>query len=134
MNKHLLRISMIAALAASAIHAETYSANVPFDFVLGNKTVPAGKYVVDSAASSNVVNIRSIEHNAGSAVIGNTMTAVDYARTSKLVFHRYGNRYFLAEVWTRGSDAGRRLPETPQERELAAEAKIQKTLATVALR
>jgi hypothetical protein len=35
----------------------------------------------------------------------------------KLVFHRYGDRYFLSEVWN--PDRGSQLPASAQERKLA---------------
>ena len=134
MKKHLLRISMIAALAVSASQAETYYASVPFSFVLGNKTVPAGEYVIDPSAGSDLVIIKSADHKEGFMVMGTNVTSADYAQQSKLVFHRYGNRYFLPEVWTRGSDAGRRIQPTPEERELEAQGKIHRTQTTIALR
>jgi hypothetical protein len=37
---------------------------------------------------------------------------------SKLVFNRYGNRYFLSQVWTAGSIRGRQLPISPREKEM----------------
>ena len=38
---------------------------------------------------------------------------------SKLVFHRYGNRYFLTQVWSAGSSLGRELPKSAKEKEQA---------------
>jgi hypothetical protein len=38
---------------------------------------------------------------------------------SKLVFHRYDNRYFLTQVWTAGSARGRELPKSAKEKEQA---------------
>ena len=134
MKKHLLRISMLAALAVSASQAETYYATMPFSFVVGNKTAPAGEYVIDPSAGSDVVIIKSANHKEGFAVMGTNVTSADYPRASRLVFHRYGNRYFLAEIWTRGSDAGRRIQASPEERELLAQGKIHRTQTTVALR
>ena len=37
-----------------------------------------------------------------------------------LVFHRYGNRYFLYQIWVEGNNRGRELPRTPSEKELAS--------------
>jgi hypothetical protein len=132
MKKHLLRLSMIAALVAGASQAENYYAEVPFDFQVGNKTAQAGQYVVDPSANPAFVAIKSPEEVfLVMTTIGNSL---DYAGTGKLVFHRYGNRYFLAEVWSRGGDAVRKLPVTPQERELTAQGKIHTTQTTIAMR
>ncbi|HYL36503.1 MAG TPA: hypothetical protein VEV17_11365 [Bryobacteraceae bacterium] len=134
MKKHLLRISMIAALVAGASQAENYYANVPFDFQVGDKTAPAGEYVVDPSANSDFVVIRSADRKESFAVMATSVNSADYARTGKLVFHRYGDRYFLSEIWSRGSDAGRKLRGTPRERELIAQGKMHKTQTAIALR
>ncbi len=135
MKKHLLRLSIIAALAASASFAETYNLNVPFDFVAWNKTMPAGTYLMDhaSTAAPGVVIMRSLDKKTTFVVMGSSATS-EGNRQGKLVFHRYGNRYFLAEVWTRGSDGGHRLRMTPEERELQAQGKIRQTETTIAAR
>jgi hypothetical protein len=134
MKKHLLRISMIAALVAGASQAENYYAEVPFNFQVGNKTAQAGQYVVDPSSNSAVITIRSSDNKEGFTMMTTIVNSLDYASAGKLVFHRYGDRYFLAEVWGRGSDAGRRLPKTSQERELMAQGKIHNTKTTIALR
>jgi hypothetical protein len=134
-KKHLLRLSIIAALAASASFAETYNLNVPFDFVAWNKTMPAGTYLMDRAAGSapGVLIMRSLDRKTTFVVMGSSATS-EGNRQGKLVFHRYGNRYFLAEVWTRGSDGGHLLRVTPQERELRAQGKIRQAETTIAAR
>jgi hypothetical protein len=132
MKKHLLRLSMIAALAASASFAETYYVNVPFNFALENKTLPAGQYVLDSSAISGAIVIRSDDRKISLAVTGASLTSGNSGREGKLVFHRYGNRFFLAEIWTRGG-AGSQLPHNAEEKELRAQ-KIRPELEAVALR
>jgi len=120
MKKHLLRLSVIAALAASASFAETYYFNVPFNFVVENRAVPAGQYVLDSAAVSGALLIRSDDRKSIFAVTGASMTSENGGQTGRLVFHRYGNRYFLEQVWTRGG-AGHQLLQSAEERERVAQ-------------
>ncbi len=38
-----------------------------------------------------------------------------------LVFHRYGNTYFLSQVWMAGSSVGREMRKTRQERAIERE-------------
>src|ERR1019366_762817 len=99
---------MVAALMVSISHAETYYANVPFNFVVGNKTAPAGEYMIDPSFVSGAILIKSADHKPIFLLMGPPpVGAVDYTPVGKLVFHCYGDRYFLSEVWTRGSNAGR---------------------------
>jgi hypothetical protein len=44
---------------------------------------------------------------------------LDTHKDARLVFHRYGNQYFLHQVWTTDLDSGRELPASKQERSLA---------------
>ena len=118
MKKHLLRLSILAALAASASFAETYYFTVPFNFVSESKTLPAGSYMLDSSAGSGAVVVRSEDRKIAFAVTGASITSTNRGPNGKLVFHRYGNRYFLEQVWMRGG-AGHQLRQSAQERELA---------------
>ena len=45
--------------------------------------------------------------------------ANDWQAESKLIFNRYGNKYFLSQIWTAGSKSGRELPKSQRETELA---------------
>ena len=38
---------------------------------------------------------------------------------ARLVFHRYGEEYFLAEIWTGDGPNGRAVTRSPREKELA---------------
>jgi hypothetical protein len=55
-------------------------------------------------------------------------------KTGKLVFHRYGNEYFLSEVWTPGDEWGHRLSKTRREREIAATGSIHGSQTMIVLR
>src|SRR5438105_14096363 len=45
------------------------------------------------------------------------------ATSTRLVFHRYGNRYFLYQIWVEGENRGRELPRTRLEKEVASNAR-----------
>jgi hypothetical protein len=40
---------------------------------------------------------------------------------SKLVFNRYGDHYFLSQIWEAGDNAGRELMKSREERQLERE-------------
>jgi hypothetical protein len=130
--KGLTMLMMIIGLAlASAIVANGQStdrviAQVPFDFIGDNKDLRAGEYdvrVINKAG--DVLSIRradanaqvlSLTHESGRAKSGQALNA-------KLVFHRYGNTYFLSQVWMAGESTGRELTKTRQERAIERELK-----------
>ena len=121
----LVLVVMLSLVTASATKAQSSRqvANIPFDFVVGSEELQAGEYRVEAASSTGMAMKISGEHQ-GVYRLSSTITASRRAETGKLVFHRYGNRYFLAEIWTPGESVGRELlkskDEKAVERELAA--------------
>jgi hypothetical protein len=136
MKKHLLRISVFAAIAAAAAYAQSstqLSANVLFDFVVGNQTLHAGQYTVDPGKIDGVVVIAPMDHNGRATTIAVPMYPLTRHSDRSLVFHRYGNTYFLSESWG-VEGAGRELPKTNREREFSAKRLVQENTTVVASR
>ena len=100
--------------------------NVPFDFVAGNKTLPAGEYAVKAVGPANMLILVDRTDSTTSAFLP-THAAVSAQPQieSKLVFNRYGDRYFLAQVWTSGNTSGRELIKSAREKEVALIASIE---------
>jgi hypothetical protein len=126
-------IGLFAAVACSGLHAQTTTvrASIPFDFQIGQTRVPAGDYQFRHEHGWLAVQDRS-----GCHVTTAITTAVDRPTVpinkAVLQFNRYGQVYFLANIWKGDSDTGRSLSKSAQEKELANHANpIQTT--TVAL-
>jgi hypothetical protein len=119
-----LALTMLPLLAAAQMTSnERIVAKVPFEFVLGNKVVPAGDWTVQSGnMNSSVLQIRNWDAHVNmfapaSPAASKKISSGGYT----LVFHKYGNSYFLAEVTIAGMRDGYRLPETKGETELRAQ-------------
>jgi len=98
--------------------------NIPFDFVAGNKTLPAGEYSIKAAAPERTLLLIDRNDAAASAFMNTEAVAKTEMQTeSKLVFNRYGDRYFLSQVWTAGNFRGRQLSKSAREKEMAQIAK-----------
>jgi hypothetical protein len=97
--------------------------NVSHAFVVGNTTLPAGKYEIRRLDDTvtNVSEIRST--NGRTAVVFETEDAQPRddqpASKTELVFNKVGNQYFLSQVWVAGSLNGRELPKSKMEKRLA---------------
>jgi hypothetical protein len=117
----LHRITLCAALllAAAVAFAQTkegdVTADVPFAFVAAGHPMPAGHYIVSHLNDSLRLHDRQ---NQGMFIPTHSAQRSGHVDVSKLVFHRYGDTYFLSEVWTGGNDYGRALFPTKAEREL----------------
>ena len=119
------KLFLVAALAFLAVSASAQSVNlirvnVPFDFMVGGKTLQAGEYIVQRANSNDSVAmmIRSEEGKASAMFLTNAVQASTEPAQAKLVFHRYDDLYFLSEIWTDSENVGRKLPESRDERAL----------------
>ena len=137
-TKTLWMVVAIAALmSVSAIADDTIAikANVPFDFMVGNQSVPAGEYIFAQNGSWNMIQISSRDTRAALWVLrypaGNNTTNLPYA----LVFHKYGNRHFLKQVWAGDGVIGVQLPTSRAEKEeMALRAPAKTTLVASAVR
>jgi hypothetical protein len=77
------------------------SANIPFDFTVGNKEFKAGKYSVErlfASSASDTLIIRSAD-NSGAANFNVNRVSGKGGSHARLVFRRYDNQYFLAQVF-----------------------------------
>ncbi|HZP16879.1 MAG TPA: hypothetical protein VFB00_02865 [Terriglobales bacterium] len=122
MKKHRFLLGLGLLLLGTLASAQTVDmkVNVPFDFVVGKATLPSGDYTVKSWISDgSAISIRNADKTAQSLVLANRCESTKIPENPKLVFHRYGNRYFLAQIWMAGNNSGRELSPGKQERELA---------------
>ena len=127
-TRALLGLTAALALAVSAnaqvLHAVVL--NVPFNFVAGEKQLPAGRYTVQRIKSDaeSALLIRSEDGRSTAVVLTNT--GEPQPRAAALVFRQHGDRYFLAEVSMPGTASVRELPMTNAERRLERELAEQK--------
>lgn len=121
----MLTMIVAIALATAVVSANAQSSrmvvsNVPFEFVVGDKTLPSGEYRINLALG-NALTIRTADANAAAMRLTNEIQPRRNKTHARLVFHRYGNRYFLAEVWSGAGDTGRQLLKSRQERAIERE-------------
>ena len=119
---------MLALAAASAVVANGQStqkliAQVPFDFVVAEKMLRAGKYQVHAVnQAADAIAVKSVD---GDQALGlsSLRQRSDRQMNANLVFHRYGSTYFLSQIWMAGESTGRELAKTRQERAIERELK-----------
>jgi hypothetical protein len=113
-------MSLFVAAAIVTAYAQSDArivANIPFEFAVGDKVMPAGEYTVRHL-SYNCLLIRSGDSSTALVFSTNRTRAATTPNESVLVFNRYADQYFLSKVWTSGNDIGRELGQSRAEREL----------------
>ena len=122
----LFGIGLLLMSALAYAQTGTMKANIPFSFIVGKTTLPAGEYSVQGLGiSGNVISIRKLDNTANSLTISIRCESRKTPEQSKLVFHRYGDRYFLTQIWTAGSHSGHQFPKSPREAEMALDYQAQ---------
>jgi hypothetical protein len=123
-KKNLLTIAMsLALLMSAAAQAQTthLTISVPFEFTAGNVQLPAGEYEVKTVGPwpGALLSIRNVNSDKGSFILSNSCQSQKPVADAKLVFHRYGQQYFLAEVWNRHSSLGNQIQIHSRQTEMA---------------
>jgi hypothetical protein len=91
----------------------TIRADIPFEFVVRNMTAAPGKYVITFRDGSVVQLVGS---QCYYLLEGNPDGPSTVSQEPKLVFHRYGDRYFLSQIRT--ASTSHNFPMSRVEREL----------------
>lgn len=118
-------LALATASVANGQSGRQLKAQVPFDFIVGERTLRSGQYEVNDASSAGeVLAIRDASGKTQAMRLSSPVVANGKQdMNAKLVFHRYGNTYFLSQVWLAGRSTGREFAKTKQERAIENELK-----------
>jgi hypothetical protein len=102
---------------AHAQSGDRVSANIPFDFSVGNTTLKAGSYSVEQLPSGFLVfsSDDGKEHQFVLTIPGDSS---QQSQTPRLVFNRYGSEAFLEKVFFAGNEDYHELLRSSRENEL----------------
>ena len=103
--KVLMGSVLLLTAAMASAQTQRVAVSVPFMFIVGSHALPAGNYTIEMSPENDTMVLRS---GGSLGEIRSTLTVLraDGVRKpghSRAVFQRYGNRYFLTEVWREGT-------------------------------
>lgn len=112
-------------------------AKIPFQFSIGNATLPAGEYLVKCLNPNQRQLVLQKISSKAAAIVPMILVSGKSQEDARLVFHRYGRGYFLVQAWNAGGN-GLELPMTHAEaaaaREMAGAETERETIALTARR
>ena len=124
--KHFTAIALFIAasfITAGKAIAQDYAvqATIPFNFTVNGRSLPAGNYTLGSDITSpTILKIRERTQHANAMVM--TMPSpTEKRKANELVFHKYGNHYFLSEIRSEQSAINLTLVTSKQEKLVRAE-------------
>jgi hypothetical protein len=111
-----LGVLLVAAVAVGQNNPAVLKADIPFPFVVADHTLPAGRYEISNLGEQTlrIVNF----HKQGAVVLTSRVSGRAPESSGKLVFYRYQDSYFLAQIWGAGSAAGKAINKCSAEKEL----------------
>lgn len=128
----MLIMVVVIALTTAVASGQTQStngaaklvANIPFEFNIGYKMMPAGEYSVERIVSAgDSLLIKNADGSLCALRLSEATSRIKNQKQARLVFHRYGDKYFLAEVWNGVDDIGRQLVKSEDERAVERESR-----------
>jgi hypothetical protein len=129
MKTQLIKLTLLSAMmiltSVASAHAQSLEDrvrfNVPFDFTFGEKQLPAGQYSVGRALPSSgdtMLTILDYDGHSKAVMLSHAAMRSRTKTNASLVFHRYGEQYFLVQVWPAGATVGREFSESKSERDV----------------
>src|SRR5262245_30609558 len=89
------------ALGTTSAMSASIEAKIPFEFLIGDKTLPPAAYVVETASDigASVLRIRAKDTGERTMFDTDQMPEKDDPKAIELVFEKQGDKVYLMEVW-----------------------------------
>lgn len=129
MQKRIFNLAILIAmvvLLTAALNAQMvtrqplFRIDVPFAFMVGSTHLPAGHYNVYHPGDPYLVVIEKDDGLARAMAYVHPADTNSDDSSTKLVFNRYGDQYFLSQVWNEPDQQVHHCFKCPMERELLA--------------
>jgi hypothetical protein len=132
MTSAVLLVSLGAA-AGTGLEAQTMNlhAVVPFAWQVNGHQLNAGDYQISNNGASPIVSIR--DNKNGNGMFMQVIRGGGHNTSSRLVFHRYGDQYFLSEIVGRDSTVSK-VPVSKAERAVQSEQPREMAIVVVEIR
>jgi hypothetical protein len=112
--------TLCAAVASANAQLSTpVRAKIPFDFSVGDKKLEAGEFSFSRSSGFGdirTMSVSSVDSSTRMFQLTSVAQALRPKNESTLVFHKYGDQYFLEQIWTGGAQEGTQVPESRSER------------------
>lgn len=127
-----LAITVLTGAGAMAGDTIAIRTKVPFDFTVGDRRVPAGDYRFERIWSPHVILISSFDTETA-LIVPHDEAGPAAGRPNTLVFHKYGDRYFLREIRLGNGQSGVQLQRSRSEKEAMSAQRPARTTLTASV-
>src|SRR5262245_38552025 len=105
-------LTTVAPGIANAQGRDRLEVQIPFSFVLRERTLPAGKYVVERTdpGRPNILTLTNGDKSVVRVVLAQRVEKNNPSTASSLVFIKREGKLYLFQVWSVGSMNGAQVP------------------------
>lgn len=101
--------AMLFALTPAFAQSAGFKVEVPFQFTVGKVTLGAGEYRV-TVMKPGMLQMQRVDGPGTAAILTSYIGGgPSQDRSPRLIFHNYGDRHFLAQVWIADVNVGHEL-------------------------
>jgi hypothetical protein len=120
----VLGLAVVATAQGAAAQAKRWLVlKAPFAFTVERQQLPAGEYRVQ--LQDGWLRVQSTDGKTSVNILTIPVAGKSPEGHGEVVFHQYGDKYFLAQVWTPSHETGRETIESRDEVDLAKREKVQ---------
>ena len=105
---HVAVVLLGFGLGTTSALSASIEANVPFEFLVGDKLLPPADYIIETASGSepSVLSIKEKKSGERTMVDTEEISTKEDPRAIGLIFDKVGDKVYLMEVWG-VTDSGR---------------------------
>jgi hypothetical protein len=120
LNKLLLGVFLLVMVSVGYAQYGSPIVNVtiPFNFNVGAQRFLAGQYDLKPLLQ-HTITLRNEQGRALTNINSISVESREMPNTTTLVFRRYGEHYFLSQIWVASNSIGREITKSPAEIEIA---------------
>jgi len=113
-------LTIFAGKASAQIDGDL-DADIPFQFHVGTKELPAGKYRVHvlDEGTLRIMEITSADGSTSALFQVQESDAKSAPAQSELIFNKYGDNYFLSKLYDEGDPSGSEVIESRYEKQIS---------------
>ena len=112
-------LTIFAGKASAQIDGDL-DAEIPFQFHVGTRDLPAGKYRIHlDEASLRIMEITSADGSASALFQVQESDANAAPVKSEMIFNKYGDDYFLSKLYDEGNPSGSKVIESRYEKQIS---------------
>ena len=128
-----LLFTAVSLFAQTTPSQRLMTVKIPFAFAVEDHSLPEGEYTIFTVTPERSIRIVSTDGKHSAVVNTLPNYASSPSENSRLVFHRYGDDYYLVQVWTVGQNLARNSLSSKRAMEIASSGGTPQTFTILAL-